>query len=133
MTGDVPAFRSKVFLCGADMQPSRIRARWPRARFVSLARADGVIAAGMGLGWYGLGPEVWGIVVETGELQEGWMLPLWLRDGSEATAMVVGDRAAFGTVSEALAQALYWELPAAYRERLQAAIITQPPAVQEQG
>ena len=119
MTADVPAFRSRVFLWGADMQPSRIRARWPRARFVSLARADGVIAAGVGLGWYGLGPEVWGIIVETGEPQEGAMVPLWLRDGSTATAMAVGDRAEFGTVDEALAQARYWELPAAYRERLE--------------
>ena len=133
MTDEVPTFRSQVFLWGADMQPSRIRARWPQARFVSLARADGVIAAGVGLGWYELGPEVWGIVVETGEPQEGAMLPLWLPDGSAMTAMVVGDRSAFGTLPEALAQAHYWELPAAYRERLQEAIITLTPAVQERG
>lgn len=122
MSVELSAFRSRVFLCGADMQPSRIRARWPEARFVAMARADGVIAAGLGLGWYELGPEVWGIIVEAGEPQEGTMLPVWLRDGSAVTAMVVGDRAEFGTVGEALAQARYWELPAAYRDQLEAAV-----------
>lgn len=119
MTANVPAFRSRVFLCGADMQPSRIRARWPEARFVALAKADGVIAMGLGLGWYGLGPEVWGILVETGEPQVGTMLPLSLADGTSVTAMVSGDPSAFGTVAEALAQARYWELPAAYRDQLE--------------
>ena len=101
------------------MQPSRIRARWPNARFVAMARADGVIAAGLGLGWYGLGPDVWGILVETGEYQRGSMLPLWLADGTSVTAMVVDGPAGFGSPAEALAQANYWELPAAYRERLE--------------
>ena len=121
MTADVPAFRFRVFLCGADMQPSRIRARWPQARFVSIARADGVLAAGLGLGWYGLGPEIWGIVVETGEPQRGAMLPLWLADGTSVTAMAVDGPEAFGSVAEALAQARYWELPADYRDRLELA------------
>ncbi len=122
MTDTQPAFRSRVFLCGADMQPSRIRARWPAARFVAIARADGVIAAGLGLGWYGLGPDVWGILVETGEFQRGTMLPLRLVDGTSVTAMTDGDRAGFGTAAEALAQARYWELPADYRDRLEQAI-----------
>lgn len=122
MTADVPAFRTRVFLCGADMQPSRIRARWPESRFVAIARADGVISAGLGLGWYGLGPDVWGIIVETGEVQRGSMLPLRLADGTSVTAMTDGDAAGFGSLAEALAQARYWELPAAYRDRLEQAI-----------
>jgi hypothetical protein len=121
MTVDVPAFRSRVFLCGADMQPSRIRARWSQARFMSIARADGVLAAGLGLGWYGLGPEMWGIIVETGEPQRGAMLPLWLPDGTSVTAMAVDGPEAFGSLAEALAQARYWELPADYRDRLELA------------
>ena len=119
MTAELPAFRSRVFLCGADMQPSRIRARWPEARFVAMARADGVIAAGLGLGWYGLGPDVWGILVETGEEQRGTMLPLRLADSTSVTAMTDGDPAGFGSVAEALAQARYWELPTDYRDRLE--------------
>lgn len=116
-----PAFRSRVFLCGADMQPSRIREVWPTSRFISIAKADGVISMGMGLGWYALGPDVWGIMVETGEVQKGTMLPLTLPDGSDVTAMMLGDPTAFGTLSEALAQARYWELPAEYRDRLEVA------------
>lgn len=119
MSTDLPAFRRRVFLCGADMQPGRIRARWPEARFVAIARADGVVAAGLGLGWYGLGPDVWGIVVETGEIQRGTMLPLRLADGTHVTAMTDGDPAGFGSPTEALAQARYWELPADYRDRLE--------------
>lgn len=119
-SSDIPAFRTRVFLAGASMRPSAIRARWPHARLVSIARADGVIAMGLGLGGYELGPELWGIVVETGEVQRGTMLPLWLPDGSSITAMSPGGPEEFGTVADALAQARYWELPASYRERLEA-------------
>lgn len=116
------AFRSRVFLAGADMNPVSIRQRWPDSRFVAIARADGVLAAGVGLGWYGLGPDIWGVVVETGEDQRGTFVPVSHRDGTNGTAMIVGSAETFGTLPEVLAQAHYWELPAAYRESLQAVI-----------
>ncbi len=49
------------------------------------------------------------------------MLPLRLIDGTSVTAMTDGDPAGFGSVTEALAQARYWELPANYRDRLEQA------------
>lgn len=116
------AFRSRVFLAGADMNPVSIRQRWPDARFVGIARADGVLAAGVGLGWYGLGPDIWGVVVETGEEQRGTFVPVSFRDGTAATAMIVGGAENMGTLPDVLAQAHYWELPATYRETLQAVI-----------
>jgi hypothetical protein len=117
-----PDFRRRVFLCGADMDPVVVRQRWPDARFTGIARADGIITRALGLSPYAFGSEVWGIVVDTGEEQSGAMIPLTLRDGSPATAMGTADAARFGTLKDALAQALYWELPAAYRDQLQAAI-----------
>jgi hypothetical protein len=117
-----PAFRRQVFLCGADMDPISIRQRWPEARFTGIARVDGIITGALGLPPYAFGPDVWGIVVDTGAEQPGAMIPLTLRDGSSATAMGTADASRFGTLKDALAQALYWELPAAYREQLQAAI-----------
>jgi hypothetical protein len=116
------AFRRRVFLCGADMDPTAIRKRWPESRFVGIAKADGIITRALGLPPSAFGPEVWGIVVDTGAEQPEAMIPLTLRDGSSATAMGSAEASRFGTLKDALAQALYWELPAAYRERLQAAI-----------
>jgi hypothetical protein len=104
------------------MNPVTIRQRWPEARFVGIARADGVLAAGMGLGWYGLGPDIWGIVVETGAEQQGTMVPVTLRDGTNGTAVIVGGVEQVGTLPDVLAQAHYWELPAVYREQLQRVI-----------
>lgn len=121
MTDPFP-FRSRVFLCGADMRPSAIRRRWPAARFVALARAGGFLTRGIGLPSDAFGPEVWGIVVETGERQRGTPLPVTLRDGTETTAMIVGDPSEIGSPDEILAQARYWELPEAYRERIEAYI-----------
>ncbi len=121
-TATSPDFRRRVFLCGADMDPIAIRQRWPEARFSGIAKADGIITTALGLQPYAFGPDVWGIVVDTGVEQPGAMIPLTLRDGAPATAMGAADASRFGTLKDALAQAFYWELPAAYRERLQAAI-----------
>ncbi len=104
------------------MDPITIRQRWPEARFAGIAKADGIITGALGLPSYAFGPDVWGIVVDTGSEQSGAMIPLTLRDGTSTTAMGTADAARFGTLKDALAQALYWELPAAYREQLQAAI-----------
>lgn len=120
MTDSSPApFRSRAFLCGKDMQPSAIRARWPEARFVALARTSGWLTRGLGLPINAFGPEIWGIVVDTGEVQDGTFLPVTLRDGTETTAMAVGDPSDTGTPEEMLAGARYWELPEAYRERIE--------------
>jgi len=117
-----PAFRRRVFLYGANMNPQWIRQRWPAGRFVAIARAGGFLTRGAGLPANAFGPDLWGIVVDTGEEQRGMPVPLTLRDGTEATAMLAGDPADLGTLAEVLAEARYWELPAAYRDRIEAVL-----------
>ena len=42
-----PPFKSRVFLCGADMHPTAIRRRWPEARFLAIGWVDGINATVM--------------------------------------------------------------------------------------
>jgi hypothetical protein len=117
-----PSFKSRVFLCGADMHPTAIRQRWPRARFLGIGWVDGIVAVGLGLPPFALGPQLWGILLEVGVPQRGMPAPVTMRDGTGATAMLTGDPEAVGKLPEMLAEARYWELPRAYRERIEAAI-----------
>lgn len=117
-----PPFKSLVFLWGADMNPTTIRRRWPEGRFVAIAWAAGLLTRGAGLPAGAFGPEVWGIVVETGIAQAGTPVPLALPDGSEATAMLTGEPDAIGAPVDILAEANYWELPQAYRDRIKAVV-----------
>jgi len=115
-------FKSRVFLFGADMKPATVLNRWAGGRFISIACADGILTQGAGLGKNAFGPEVWGIVVETGVAQRGSAVPLTLGDGSPATAMLTGDVSSLGTPADILAEANYWELPQSYRDRIRAHI-----------
>ncbi len=117
-----PAFKSRVFLWGADMNPTTIRSRWPGGRFVTIARAPGLLTRGAGLRSEAFGPEIWGVVVETGEEQMGMPLPLELPGGADVTAMLAGSPGDLGSPAEMLAEADYWELPQDYRDRIQAFI-----------
>lgn len=117
-----PSFKSRVFLCGADMNPTAIRRRWPAARFLGIGWIDGIVTVGLDLAPFALGPQLWGILVDVGAPQRGMPAPVTLRDGTGATAMLTGDPAAVGSLPEMLAEARYWELPRAYRERIEAAI-----------
>ena len=108
------------------MNPISINARWEGARFLTIARADGVLAQGTEWGKGAFGPDVWGIVVETNVEQVGMPVPLKLPDGTPATAMLVGDRSDLGSPSEILAEANYWELPDAYRDHIRAVVAGQP-------
>ncbi len=114
-----PAFTSRVFLWGADMNPTAIRRRWPEGRFIAIAHATGLLTRRAGLPAGAFGPEVWGIVVETGAAQAGTPVPLALPDGTEATAMLTSEPDAIGALADILAEATYWELPQAYRDRIQ--------------
>ncbi len=113
-----PAFKTRAFLWGADMNPTTIRRRWPEGRFVTIARAAGLLTRGAGLPAGAFGPEVWGIIVETGAAQAGTPVPLALPDGSEATAMLMAEPEAIGSAIDILTEANYWELPQAYRDRI---------------
>jgi hypothetical protein len=101
------------------MNPSRIRARWPDGRFTSIAAAAGFLARAAGLPRDAFGPEIWGVIVETGALQPGTPLPLTLPDGTSTTAMLTGDPESLGSPVEILAETQYWELPQDYRDRIQ--------------
>ncbi len=120
----VPGFKSRVFLWGADMNPTAIRSRWRDGRFVTIARAAGLLTRGVGLPPTAFGTEVWGIVVETGVEQQGMPLPLTLPGGASTTAMLTGEPDAVGAPAGILAEANYWELPQAYRDRILAFIET---------
>jgi hypothetical protein len=117
-----PSFTSRVFLCGADMNPTAIRQRWPEARFIGIGWIDGIVTADFGLPPLALGPQVWGILVEVGAPQRGMPAPVTRPDGSGTTAMLTDDPAVAGSLAEVLAEAHYWELPRAYRERIEVAI-----------
>lgn len=116
----IPAFKRCVFLCGANMSPEAIRQQWPQARFRGIARADGIVIPGERWGEGAFGDEVWGIIVDTGEEQRGMPVPLTRRDGTADTAMLTGAPVLASDAAAILAEAHYWELPAAYRDRIQA-------------
>lgn len=105
-----------LFLRGAEMQPERIRAAWPEARFVARGklapRPLGALVAPAGAAY-----ETWGIVVEApdgsaagephgAETDEGRPLPVVVPPPDDADAAAV------------LAAARYWELPPPYVRRL---------------
>lgn len=119
---DPPAFARIAFLCGEDMNPSTIRRRWPDGRFIGIGWVPGVLSRGIGLPPNALGPRIWGILVETGAEQAGMYVPVKLRDGSDATAVLTGDASSIGSLPGVLAEARYWELPRDYRDLIEAAI-----------
>lgn len=120
--------KTRVFLFGADMEPTTILGRWPGGRFVAIARADGAFTRNADLDAYAFGPEIWGIVVETDAEQGGTAVPLTLTDGSPATAVLPSTPVDVGPPLKILAEASYWELPQAYRDRIQAYIDGEEPA-----
>ncbi|MCA9876400.1 MAG: hypothetical protein KC442_01415 [Thermomicrobiales bacterium] len=104
-----------LFLQGAEMQPSRIRAAWPEARFLARARLtprpQGPVAPPASPAY-----EAWGIVIEapagvTGDARhvvtdEGQPLQVTVPTPDDADPKAV------------LAAAKYWELPPPYVRRL---------------
>ncbi|MFN8593258.1 MAG: hypothetical protein U0031_17525 [Thermomicrobiales bacterium] len=105
-----------VFLHGAEMVPERVKARWPRARFVARARLEprplGATVAPLGAQY-----EMWGILIAIPD------------DGlaGEHRGVVTDDGRAFAATVPAaddtdpaamLAAARYWELPPPYVRRL---------------
>ena len=105
-----------VFLSGAEMQPERVRADWPRARFVARGRLQprplGAVVAPAGARY-----ETWGIVVETPDAPvHGETRGAVTDDGRALTAVVLPPDDA--DPAAVLAAARYWELPPAYVRRL---------------
>jgi hypothetical protein len=93
-----------LFLRGADMDPTRLRAARPEAKFVARAR---LAESGK--------PGVWGILVEAPLAEADAALPLRpvaTDDGRSFAARA--DEAPSGDPAAVLAAARYWELPPAY-------------------
>ncbi|MFT4040333.1 MAG: hypothetical protein QM692_19290 [Thermomicrobiales bacterium] len=106
-----------VFLQGAEMQPSRVRAAWPAARFVARAR---LTARPQGPVFAPDAPAyaAWGIVVETGAdaAEPGEARVVTTDEGATLAVLVPTPDAADATA--VLAAAKYWELPPPYVRRL---------------
>ena len=105
-----------LFLSGAEMQPGRVRATWPEARFVARGRLQsrplGAVAAPAGARF-----ESWGIVIETPEAKvPGETRGVVTDDGRALTATVPAPDDADPVA--VLAAAKYWELPPDYVRRL---------------
>ncbi|MBA3450757.1 MAG: hypothetical protein H0T18_06055 [Chloroflexia bacterium] len=105
-----------LFVSGAEMQPERVRATWPEARFVARGRLQprplGAVMAPAGPQY-----ETWGIVLENPDAPVAGETRGAVTDDGRTFAVVVvapddGDPAAV------LAAARYWELPPAYVRRL---------------
>lgn len=126
---------SLVFLCGADMNPSLIKARagLERARFVAIARMDGRHAGQAGFPPDLAAGAIWGIALTIAPVAApvaaspapaaravAATVSLVLRDGTSTEAALMTDPTTVGTVAAVLREAHYWELPVEYRHRLQA-------------
>ncbi len=93
-----------IFLTGADMEPTALRAARPEARFVARAHLAGVPE-----------PGAWGILVEAplGADEAGMPLRVVVTDDGRALdAHAVAAPPA--DPAEVVAAARYWELPPAY-------------------
>ena len=105
-----------LFIHGAEMQPERVRAAWPDARFVARGRLQprplGNVPPPSGAEY-----ETWGIVVETPDAPvQGEARGVVTDDGRPFAAVVLAPDDA--DAAAVLAAARYWELPPAYVRRL---------------
>jgi hypothetical protein len=108
--------RVLLFLSGAEMQPERVRAAWPEARFLARARLEpqplGALAAPDGTRY-----ERWGILIEApGTAEMGETCATRTDDSRPFAAVVLPPDEADPTA--VLAAARYWELPPPYVRRL---------------
>ena len=105
-----------LFLSGAEMQPERVRAAWPAARFVARARLQ-PRPSGAAMPAAATAYETWGILIELPATDvAGEERGVVTDDGRAVSAIAPppedGDAAAL------LAAARYWELPPPYVRRL---------------
>ena len=108
-----------LFIYGAEMQPERVRAAWPQARFVARARLQ-PRPLGASMPPAGARYETWGILVETPDAPvQGEERQVVTDDGRVFTAAVLAPDDA--DPAAVLAAARYWELAPAYVRRLMAA------------
>lgn len=104
-----------LFLQGAEMQPSRIRAAWPQAQFVARAR---LTPRPHGAVFPVAHPAyaAWGIVIEAPAEVQGEARHVTTDEGH--TLRVVVPAPDDADPQAVLAAAKYWELPPPYVRRL---------------
>ncbi len=111
------------FLFGADMEPGNIR-RNPltsESRFVGIGSIPAVSVAGLNLPMPDV-DEIWGVVVTLPGINLTSIpadASVTLRSGTVVNAALLTDAASFGALTDAIAEAYYWELPRAWREALE--------------
>ena len=105
-----------LFLSGAEMQPERVRATWPEARFVARGRLQPHPVAGV-VPPAGAQYETWGIVLESPDAATPGETRGALTD-DEREFTVVAPPPDDGDAAAVLAAARYWELPPPYVRRL---------------
>ena len=107
-----------LFLCGAEMEPERVRSAWPEARFVARAhlqpRPLGAVATPAGARY-----EIWGIVIEIPDAPVTGDTRAAVADGRvfDVTVPPPDDP----DPAAVLAAARYWEVPPPYVRRLMSA------------
>src|SRR4051794_27955500 len=129
MTRSMTEFGVYLFLSGADMDPTKVRAAYPAAHFLARARVSAEsqeIASPFAaqLGADGSPVEVWGILIEQADQNgmSGESRQATTDDGRRFAAVLAGAQRASGQPDEVVAAARYWELPPAYVGKLRAAI-----------
>lgn len=111
-----------LFLSGADMDPTAIRAAYPGARFVARSK---LIAASEALppAYSSLdGAEIWGILLTTAAQPASGIAEVMTDDGRRFQASLGFGGLLCGSPDDVLAAARYWELPPSYITRLRAAV-----------
>lgn len=116
--GDAAGAERHRFLCGADMDPTAVRAAYPGARFVARAR----LATEPG-GDDPAPEEIWGILLRLPPGDDPDQAAAEERgvvadDGRRLRAVAVGGGQSAGDPAAVLAAARFWELPPAYIRRL---------------
>ncbi|MDP8909520.1 MAG: SAM-dependent methyltransferase, partial [Chloroflexota bacterium] len=116
---------SLLFLCGADMDPTVARGRFPTARFIDIAHCAGPLPGLAALDDLGDGG-VWGILVRVVDVNADTAMPgddavelaVTLPDGEQALARLVTLPADVADAAAVAAAVRYWELPPTYRTRV---------------
>jgi hypothetical protein len=129
--------RVYIFLSGAEMHPTTIRADFPEARFVARARVHarpGEISPpfATALEQHQARAEIWGILISWPNAPVNGALRETITDDGRTFQAVPGALPMVGGApADALAQARYWELPPAYVARLHDALATTGSATSD--
>lgn len=123
MTSDLSV--THLFLSGAEMNPTTVRAAYPGAQFVARARLQAnpdeiapLFAQALDAG----NDEIWGILLQRSDDQRNDAVRTAVTDDGRDVPVAPRLPLLDGDPEAVLAAARYWELPPAYIERLAIAV-----------